>query len=235
MNKKIIYENVLVCTIGNKAIRPTYRNADEALKAFDGGNAIYGKIGEWGSPNIEGMENPAQRFDRVISISQNLASHVITAARVEQDPEDEGTYRVYADIVPYGPYGKHLIAAMDDPDCTVVFAARALNKVHGVDGPTILTVDVVSATKNMAKPPKEDPRPPIDELDEENVTALCKLIDGFLPEGYHFTLFMAPFGDGTHGDRLRYASNANREQVLNMLKEWMLKCGAEEDWMKHIK
>jgi len=33
---------------------------------------------------------------------------------------------------------------------------------------------------------------------------------------------------------LNYVSNSRREDVLNVLKEWILKCGAAEDWMRDI-
>ena len=36
------------------------------------------------------------------------------------------------------------------------------------------------------------------------------------------------------GQRVIYASNADRKDAVNALKEWLIKSGAEEDWMKHL-
>lgn len=55
-----------------------------------------------------------------------------------------------------------------------------------------------------------------------------------LPDNYGFIILATPF-EGQGDKRLVYISNTNREDAINMLKEWLLKCGAAEDWMKHIK
>ena len=43
---------------------------------------------------------------------------------------------------------------------------------------------------------------------------------------------VAPFGDGEH--RLTYISDLQRQDAINLLKEFLIKAGAEEDWMKHL-
>lgn len=56
-----------------------------------------------------------------------------------------------------------------------------------------------------------------------------------LPDGYGFIVFVAPIGEPTPDSRLNYISNLQRETAINSLKEWLIKAGAAEDWMRHIK
>jgi mannose/fructose-specific phosphotransferase system component IIA len=55
-----------------------------------------------------------------------------------------------------------------------------------------------------------------------------------LPEGYGFIVMTFPFGDSPE-NVMNYVSNARREDAIRTCKEWLLKCGAAEDWMQHIK
>lgn len=57
-------------------------------------------------------------------------------------------------------------------------------------------------------------------------------IKGRLPDGWGFFLLAAPFGDTK--SRAVYVSNMKRESAINCMKEWLIKCSASEDWMKHI-
>lgn len=61
----------------------------------------------------------------------------------------------------------------------------------------------------------------------------AKAVTAKLPDNYGFILLAFPF-NGEGDNRLVYTSNAQRADALNVLKEWMLKCGASEDWMQHI-
>jgi hypothetical protein len=59
-----------------------------------------------------------------------------------------------------------------------------------------------------------------------------------LPDNHGFILMVVPYGSGE--GRLEYLSNLKREDAINLLKEFLIKeflikCGAEEDWMKHIR
>jgi|SRR5579872_888100 len=54
-----------------------------------------------------------------------------------------------------------------------------------------------------------------------------------LPDGWGFLLMAAPYGDGKGS--LIYTSTMRREDALRVLKEFLLKAGAAEDWMKHFK
>lgn len=70
-------------------------------------------------------------------------------------------------------------------------------------------------------------------LDRQFLVEASHAIKAKLPDNYGFILLAAPF-DGQGDKRLVYTSNIRREDAIAMLKEWLLKCGAAEDWMKHI-
>lgn len=71
------------------------------------------------------------------------------------------------------------------------------------------------------------------DLDRQFLRDASDLIKARLPDNYGFILMATPFNK--EGDcRLVYTSNIRREDAIAMLKEWLLKCGAAEDWMKHI-
>jgi hypothetical protein len=55
-----------------------------------------------------------------------------------------------------------------------------------------------------------------------------------LPDEHCLILMVADKRKGQES-RMYYASNMTRESALNCLKEFLIKAGAEEDWMKHIK
>ena len=70
------------------------------------------------------------------------------------------------------------------------------------------------------------------EISEKEMNQLCNIITEFLPDKHGFIVFTFPTGDAK--DRqLRYASNANRKDAVNCLKEWMIQRGYDEDWMRH--
>lgn len=70
-------------------------------------------------------------------------------------------------------------------------------------------------------------------IDRQFVREMAEAVAAKLPDGYAFIVLAAPFQNG--GDnRLVYTSNARREDAINVLKEFLLRCGAQEDWMRHI-
>jgi len=69
--------------------------------------------------------------------------------------------------------------------------------------------------------------------DKEYLRELARIIDSKLPDNFGFILMCFPFGDDP-GQRLRYVSNADRKDVINAMKEFIIKAGASEDWMKHL-
>lgn len=70
-------------------------------------------------------------------------------------------------------------------------------------------------------------------MDREFVRLMAEAVQARIPDGYGFVVMAFPFGEGGTG-RLVYASNAERADVVNLLKEWLIQCGAEEDWMRHL-
>lgn len=70
------------------------------------------------------------------------------------------------------------------------------------------------------------------EETRKRLNDIAHAIDERLPEKYGFLVLITPFGTD---QILNYASNMERKDAVNMLKEWLLKCGAAEDWMKHIR
>lgn len=71
-------------------------------------------------------------------------------------------------------------------------------------------------------------------LDRTYLRELAKEIKAKLPDNTGFILLAFPF-NGEGDNRLTYISNAQREDAIACVKEWLLKAGAAEDWMKHIK
>jgi hypothetical protein len=71
-------------------------------------------------------------------------------------------------------------------------------------------------------------------MDREYLKDAARAVQAKLPDNTGFILLTFPF-NGEGDNRLAYISNAQRTDAINALKEWLLKCGATEDWMKHIK
>lgn len=71
-------------------------------------------------------------------------------------------------------------------------------------------------------------------MDKQYLREAAGAVKEKLPDNYGFILLAFPF-NGEGDNRLVYISNAQRTDALNAMKEWLLKCGAAEDWMRHIK
>lgn len=67
----------------------------------------------------------------------------------------------------------------------------------------------------------------------ERMQAVAKAVERELPEGWGYFVLAFPFGEGAD-HRADYVSNAQRKDVLNVMKEFLIRNGAEEDWMKHL-
>lgn len=71
----------------------------------------------------------------------------------------------------------------------------------------------------------------------QQMQAICKGIEKALPPDYGFIVMVGPFNKTLpmgHGGRLNYASNIKRKEAINLIKEWLIKASAHEDWMKHL-
>lgn len=71
-------------------------------------------------------------------------------------------------------------------------------------------------------------------MDRDFLRDTAALVKARLPDNYGFLILASPF-NGEGDKRLVYTSNIQRADAIAMLKEWLLKCGASEDWMQHIK
>lgn len=72
---------------------------------------------------------------------------------------------------------------------------------------------------------------------ERRMRDICHAIKERLPEDWGFIVMVTPFEKAIkkgHEARLNYASNMERKQAINVLKEWLIKAGAAEDWMKRL-
>ena len=67
----------------------------------------------------------------------------------------------------------------------------------------------------------------------KNIIKLAaKAVQDKLPDHHGFILLAVPF-ESTDG-RLTYISSIAREDAIAVMKEFLKKCGHEEDWMKHL-
>ena len=68
--------------------------------------------------------------------------------------------------------------------------------------------------------------------DREFLQDLAVTIKSRLPDAFVFFLLAGPSGEG---GRTGYVSNMRREDAINVMKEFLIKCSAADDWMKHLK
>jgi len=61
---------------------------------------------------------------------------------------------------------------------------------------------------------------------------IARSVEEQLPKGWGFFLFVAPFEENQ--GRANYCSTMTRETAIHAMKEFIIKAGAGEDWMKHI-
>lgn len=70
-------------------------------------------------------------------------------------------------------------------------------------------------------------------MDKDYLIQAARALESKLPDNHAFILIVAPIG--AQDGRLAYVASMQREDAINVLKEFLLKAGAEEDWMRHIK
>lgn len=68
-------------------------------------------------------------------------------------------------------------------------------------------------------------------MDKEYLKLACKAVEKHLPDNHGFILLTFPFG--VEG-RVAYSSNGDRKDCIAMMKEFLIRTGNEEEWMKHI-
>jgi len=78
---------------------------------------------------------------------------------------------------------------------------------------------------------------PSDEEDaivRASMQDLARGIKQALPPGWCFFLFAAPSHEHAKEGRANYVSTIERKSAINCMKEFIIKAGAGEEWMKHI-
>ena len=60
---------------------------------------------------------------------------------------------------------------------------------------------------------------------------IAHAVDERLPAHYGFIVLVAPEGEES---MCNYVSNLPRENAVNVLKEFLIRAGHAEDWMKHL-
>lgn len=61
-----------------------------------------------------------------------------------------------------------------------------------------------------------------DEIVKNRMQKIAKCVDGLLPNNYGFCVLAFSFGDSPNREMM-YASNANREDIVIAMKEWIEK------------
>lgn len=78
---------------------------------------------------------------------------------------------------------------------------------------------------------------PLEEFEKLDVKHLMQAaataVKTVMPNGVVFFIFAAPAGEVEHG-RANYVSNMKREDAIKCMKEFIIRSGAAEDWMKNI-
>lgn len=69
---------------------------------------------------------------------------------------------------------------------------------------------------------------------KEYLREMAMVLKSKLPDNYGFIVLALPIGEPNGTDRVTYLSTLERTGAIAAVKEWLLKCGAVEDWLKHI-
>ena len=70
-------------------------------------------------------------------------------------------------------------------------------------------------------------------LDKEYLKEMAHLLEAKLPDAHGFILLTFPFGDDPDR-RVTYTSNGQREDCVRAIKEWLLRIGEQDEWLKHV-
>ena len=73
----------------------------------------------------------------------------------------------------------------------------------------------------------------MEQVTKSQMKHLCQIVDEFLPNKHGFIIFTFPTGDAPDR-RTRYSSNCSRKDTVNLIKEWMIERGYDEDWMRDV-
>ena len=160
-NKDGIYEKLCVMVLGNQPSRngKIYEpnSMYEAITSPD--SCFYKKLihhgveGEISHPTIFKEEE----LSRIAIIDRARVSHIIVKVYTGEATE-KGNRPVYADLIPYGPYGEYVKESLESPIMNTAFSLRSLVEKIGTDPAgniiqrvmALVTFDVVDSNGFLA-------------------------------------------------------------------------------------
>jgi len=71
-----------------------------------------------------------------------------------------------------------------------------------------------------------------DKQVRQTMQRIGKAVHSQLPDGWGFFVLVFPFKDKS--GRANYCSNGEHNDVINVMKEFLIEAGHKDDWMKHI-
>jgi hypothetical protein len=70
---------------------------------------------------------------------------------------------------------------------------------------------------------------------KEKLQSIAQSVVTQIPKDFGFFMFIIPTENASdHDGRANYVSNIRREDVIKCMKEFIIKSGTAEDWMKHL-
>jgi hypothetical protein len=91
----------------------------------------------------------------------------------------------------------------------------------------------------MPEQPKEPCPPPKFVADQasmrERLEVIFEQIKATLPPNYAFFMLAVPTGELPEGQPINYISNFKRTEALNVMREFLVRGGCTDAWMKDLK
>ena len=150
-----VYKNMPVMVLGKTSRNGKNYDVQSMVDAITNKNSVFYKKliagqlqGEYGHPFVIDEKD----LPRIAMVDPTKVSHVIHRVYCGQTTE-KGHTIVYADIQPFGPYGKYLDDSFKDPHINTAFSLRSLVAQTGTasDGSinqrvtALITIDAVDA------------------------------------------------------------------------------------------
>lgn len=134
-NSDGVYCNVPVAVVGLPSRNRAVYDMQSTLAAMsDPSTRFYKNLaegnleGEWGHPRLPPIMTKQDKMNavmRTIQIDRTMVSHYFTRIRTEQSRDGQYVI-VYADVVPFGPFGKFLEESFADSKRNTCFSLRSL-------------------------------------------------------------------------------------------------------------
>jgi hypothetical protein len=123
-----------------------------------------------------------------------------------------------------------------EAECVLATAGEKVGgnivKAARYEGETIGVRMVIDALSKFISRQEEAAAAARHPMDKDYLQQAAQAVQAKLPDNHGFLLLVTSYGEA---GRLFYVSSMERESALNLVKEWLLKAGAAEDWMRHIK